>query len=562
MYPSRRTISSLLPRTNLNRVVLVDEQDVDDIIDAVETRHQKYAANYDKISQLFWKGSAHKTAEALFNFLKANVKYKIESDKDQTVRSPEALIAMGYGDCKHYAAFITGVLASLRRKGYPIGPVMYRFSGYNPLADDLHHVFAVLKDGNQEVWIDPVLNTFNDKKQYSYYQNSTVGHMLSEISGIPGEGVGNIFDDIKKGFNNTVKKVESKVQQAAHDVQQGAKNTVTQVQRGAQNTVQKSTKAAAQQVHAQQVNAQNLKKGFVITKSNVQKGADNTVQKVKKVVLETNPLTVAGRNAFLALLKMNAFNIAHRLYDFIHTSKANENELRAKWESIGGNYSNLENNINQGIDAYVKRMNMTRAGYNQQQAFMNGYAEEFVFPYYIGGMSDASYGRVMGLDPITISALMTAAATVIAILSPILSKAKWSKQDQQNATAAIQSGAQTISNAAAATGDGYFATGLTTLPDGSVVSTVQGQVYTDPTGTAYVQPYTPNFDYSDPQDYQVVDANGNMPTAITDDLSNFWRDIKLFFTVNKKPLMITGALVVAWKLGVFKSTHKVTKRGK
>lgn len=559
--PIRQNILASLSPYQGKSTVLVQEHDVDDIIKALRDKHRKYSPDYDKFSQFFWQNNAHDTARALYNYLHKKVEYKIEPDTDQTVRSPQAILAIGSGDCKHYAQFITGVLASLRRKGYNIGQVRYRYAGYNPFADDLHHVFAVLQDGNRELWIDPVLPYFNDRKKYFVHQDQIAGIMpLREISGIydtDNDSVGNLWDDIKKGVKNTVKKVENTVQRGATDVQKGAQNTVKKVSKGAQ------------------VNLTNLAKGVKITAKNVSTGAQNTFDKTKKVVLKANPLSVVARNAFLAINKANGFNMAHRLYDYIHSSKANEQEVMQKWQSIGGEWNKLKTAITQGMQSYAVRHKMSLADYNKKNKFINGIQPMHPvlvkyweikcteYPYYMPGISDQSSKKMVGVDPITLASLMTAAATVIALFMGILRKAKWSAQDQASAEAAIDSGAQLLSNAAAMTpdGGGYLETGMVQVQDGNYISTLAADVTDDPYGNKQVTLYQtgaldPNYQYQGANDPNIVD------NSFTGNIRTFFAEIEDFWTYNKKPILITGGLVLAWKAGVFKSTHKITKRGK
>jgi len=169
-----------------NRTVLVSKfQDSQDIIKEIIKAHAKYSAEYDKISAYFWKGSVEQTCKFIFDYLKKNVEYDIEPDTKQTVKSPAAIIAQGYGDCKHYSLFIAGILDSLRRSGKNIN-WGYRFANYKLFARTPHHVFCVVNPKtNNEIWIDPVLEFFNNQKPYVNAVDKTYKDMaLYSISGI------------------------------------------------------------------------------------------------------------------------------------------------------------------------------------------------------------------------------------------------------------------------------------------------------------------------------------------------------------------------------------------
>jgi len=169
-----------------NKTVLVsDYQNSADIIKEIIKAHAKYASEYDKISPYFWKGNLNDTCKHIFNYLKKNVEYDIEPDTKQTVKSPSAIIAQGYGDCKHYSLFIAGILDSLRRSGKPIN-WSYRFANYKLFSRTPHHVFVVANPKTQrEIWIDPVLEFFDNQKPYVNAVDKNYKQMaLYSISGI------------------------------------------------------------------------------------------------------------------------------------------------------------------------------------------------------------------------------------------------------------------------------------------------------------------------------------------------------------------------------------------
>ena len=168
-----------------NSKMLVRDQQVPDIISAMISAHKMYASEYDKISQDFYSGDGIQTAKKLFDFLKKNVQYKIESDKSQRIMSPSAILSLGKNDCKNYALFIMGVLDSLKRKGLINNKIYYRFASYRLLDEIPHHVFAVIQDqdGN-EYFIDPVLSKFNERKTYYHKIDKQPSMPLYSVSGI------------------------------------------------------------------------------------------------------------------------------------------------------------------------------------------------------------------------------------------------------------------------------------------------------------------------------------------------------------------------------------------
>ena len=102
------------------------------------------------------------------------------------MRSPSAIVAMPIGaDCKSYASFILGVFDSLNRKGIYNVPLSYRFASYKENSKNPQHVFAVLyPNTDREIWVDPVLEKFDLKKQPTYYKDKKLSMALIAMSGV------------------------------------------------------------------------------------------------------------------------------------------------------------------------------------------------------------------------------------------------------------------------------------------------------------------------------------------------------------------------------------------
>lgn len=191
MPVTKQTLLAVLPPFNNQSILIESAQDVPDIIKEVVNAHGYFAQDYDHIWQFFDHGSLNNICRSLFAFCKKNIDYRVESENEQTTKSPSAILAMGYGDCKHYSAFIAGVLDAIsRNSGDPVS-WSYRFGSYNMFEKQPGHVFVVVDDGVNEIWIDPCMQSFNDKTQYPFYQiDKKVKTMpLYRVSGV-GESVG------------------------------------------------------------------------------------------------------------------------------------------------------------------------------------------------------------------------------------------------------------------------------------------------------------------------------------------------------------------------------------
>lgn len=210
-----------------NKVVIVDDQTTSDIISGIINTNNKYAKEYEKILPYFEDDNLIETAKNVFDFLKKNCKYVIESTKLQTLRSPASIIATGKTkgcDCKSYSLFFMGILNAYIKKYKLKNKICFRFAGYD--GKDIGHVFVVFKDNDKEYWCDCVLDYFNDRsKTPTKFKDKNMA--LVQISGVPKiAGVPN-WQNIGKSqyvFNNgnNIGSIEDDIQSLASAVGLGS----------------------------------------------------------------------------------------------------------------------------------------------------------------------------------------------------------------------------------------------------------------------------------------------------------------------------------------------------
>lgn len=195
--------------------MLVYDQSTGDIIKAILDAHNKYKDQYNIISSYFRGYSDEQTAKNIFDFLKRNIRYVIESEDQQLVRSPAAILHQAESDCKCYSLFIAGICDSLKI------PFTYRFASYKSNQKNPAHVFVVIHpDTNREIWCDPVLSYFNYKKPYYYKLDKKPKKMaVYSISGIGAAPkrkkiLKNIGKKIKKGAKGIMKVAASPARNA------------------------------------------------------------------------------------------------------------------------------------------------------------------------------------------------------------------------------------------------------------------------------------------------------------------------------------------------------------
>lgn len=189
--------------------IIVEDQTTGDIIKAILDTHPKYQADYKKIAQYFKGSNDIQTCEKIWKFLKKNIRYVIESENKQFVRSPAAILKQAVSDCKCYALFSGGIADALGMK------FCYRFASYNNYIKQPGHVFLVVNPGtNNEIWIDPVLSYFNYKKPYYYKIDKQPKNMaIYSISGID-KGTLKVVDN-KKSRRRKRRAVRRNVRRAA-----------------------------------------------------------------------------------------------------------------------------------------------------------------------------------------------------------------------------------------------------------------------------------------------------------------------------------------------------------
>ena len=197
------TLLNNLPKYQGREEIIKDQQNTNDIINEILNGHKKYANQYKNISSFFIGETPKQTLYNIWKFIKNNVKYRVEPERKQTIKSPAAIIATGKttgSDCKNYSLFTAGILNDINKKGLQKIPFVFRFSGYKFFDNSPQHVFIVaFPDTNREIWIDAVINKFDYKKPYTYkidYKPMIVG--ISGIGAPPKTFAGKLLRPVLK----------------------------------------------------------------------------------------------------------------------------------------------------------------------------------------------------------------------------------------------------------------------------------------------------------------------------------------------------------------------------
>ena len=183
MIATKATILGLLGTQPYKEVMLVDNQETRDIIQAILAKHESCQADYDKFAYLFDGGNVVDICHRLFDFCRENIAYIVEPTKQQYTSKPGTILRRGTGDCKSYALFCGGVLDALSRNGHKINWA-FRFASYNIFKKEPYHVFIVVTTAGQEIYIDPVFKTFNYKKPAMWVQDYSFSNKPARIAGM------------------------------------------------------------------------------------------------------------------------------------------------------------------------------------------------------------------------------------------------------------------------------------------------------------------------------------------------------------------------------------------
>ena len=224
-------VYKLLPPAKLIDKKTINNQTTADIIQQVLAQHEANKNDAKKIAHLFDYGNVYATSQAIWDFLKYKVPYKVEPSSFQSTKTLSRFIYdaknnTGKNDCKHFANFSGAILDAL---GYKF---KYRFAGYSSYSKNPTHVYVVAyDDSNNEILIDAVINGFDLEKPYKIKIDKKPKNMsLYSLSGVEeNEEIGNILKKAKgvvKKATTAVKKAGSAVVKpvvtAAKAVKQGA----------------------------------------------------------------------------------------------------------------------------------------------------------------------------------------------------------------------------------------------------------------------------------------------------------------------------------------------------
>lgn len=194
-------ISALAGTAPSDPVMSVDKQTVSDIMRRIKIRHAQCAGDYDKIYTYFEGGSIRDICKRLWTFCRSEFEYVEESVKEQFLSCPYTILTGGKVDCKNYSLFCAGVLDAMKRAGKKL-TWCFRFACYEfDLFDmDPGHVFVVVNEATDNIWVDPVLGDFDYHLFYWSKKDKKVDTVAKGVAGLArvGSAENNLMNSIKQ----------------------------------------------------------------------------------------------------------------------------------------------------------------------------------------------------------------------------------------------------------------------------------------------------------------------------------------------------------------------------
>lgn len=170
-----------------------DDQVVGDIMQRLVKKHKATEKDYDKIYKQFLGGSITDICKRLWVFCRTHMNYVIEDEEKQYVSCPYTILTNGDVDCKNYSLFCGGILDAMKRAGMSF-TWCYRFASYDFWTIEPGHVFVVVNQNTDNIFLDPVLDVFNYHHWYWHKLDRHIKHT----------GIGRIIGAAANSYYHTV----------------------------------------------------------------------------------------------------------------------------------------------------------------------------------------------------------------------------------------------------------------------------------------------------------------------------------------------------------------------
>lgn len=151
-----------LPLPDGRRELISRFQSADEIAKQIRRAEFNSREASKKLAKYFKTSDDLKTCQRVWNFLRREIEYVREPMFDQTAKTIPRYLVDGYGDCKHYATTIVGILNAC---GIPAWFVLI---SQKKGVRTPNHAYAAAKVNGRIVIIDPCKKEFGSEARYSF----------------------------------------------------------------------------------------------------------------------------------------------------------------------------------------------------------------------------------------------------------------------------------------------------------------------------------------------------------------------------------------------------------
>lgn len=134
-----------------------------DIISVITENFPKAVEQTKIFAQSFRGHNKRDTAKKIWQFLRDCIRYKKDSSENQLIKLPTRFINSKRGDCKSYSLTAASLLYNLGFKD-----VRFRYASYGRVKIPSHVYVVTSDENGNEIIVDGVYHKFNDEKPPSY----------------------------------------------------------------------------------------------------------------------------------------------------------------------------------------------------------------------------------------------------------------------------------------------------------------------------------------------------------------------------------------------------------
>lgn len=172
-----------VPNALGKKTVIYEDGDTQDIMEVIfmgERRFQHYGKEFCK-----WANKNFEATEQglrkLWDLVHHSIKYEVDPDGDQDIKTPPALAEIRKGDCKSKTLFVNAVLRCIGV------PYIIRFTAYG-MDKTIKHVYTIAFLNGRKIIMDTVNTAFNQEALWGHKQDFDMAK-ISLIEGLPEDRV-------------------------------------------------------------------------------------------------------------------------------------------------------------------------------------------------------------------------------------------------------------------------------------------------------------------------------------------------------------------------------------